>query len=188
MTTDPSPTADATRLIEPWRTSPAANTPGTLVSRIRGLRASGQHPRNPVSTVTGSARRGSLRGRRSCLARLDPCTLQRLRTRPQADEPSEHEWRVRGRLVELHVAGLVPFAGGNQAHQTEWRGRETDQLLDERVRVGLRIVGQLVTDPRHRVARDHDQPRRLPYPLLLLEFLHLGALVAEQDLVGRGLD
>src|ERR1700730_2873325 len=28
----PSPTADAKRLIEPWRTSPAANTPGMLVS------------------------------------------------------------------------------------------------------------------------------------------------------------
>jgi hypothetical protein len=30
--TEPSPTAEATRLTEPWRTSPAANTPGTLPS------------------------------------------------------------------------------------------------------------------------------------------------------------
>ena len=29
----PSPTAEATRLIELARTSPAANTPGTLASR-----------------------------------------------------------------------------------------------------------------------------------------------------------
>ena len=33
---EPSPTADATRLTEPWRTSPAANTPGMLVSRRNG--------------------------------------------------------------------------------------------------------------------------------------------------------
>jgi hypothetical protein len=34
MAIDPSPTADATRLTEPLRTSPAANTPGRLVSSI----------------------------------------------------------------------------------------------------------------------------------------------------------
>src|ERR1700686_4315543 len=39
----PSPTADATRLTEPCRTSPAANEPGTLVSKKKGVRASGQH-------------------------------------------------------------------------------------------------------------------------------------------------
>ena len=32
MVIEPSPTADATRLILPARTSPAANTPGRLVS------------------------------------------------------------------------------------------------------------------------------------------------------------
>src|SRR5882724_1643217 len=35
---DPSPTAEATRLTEPERTSPAANTPGWLVSRRNGCR------------------------------------------------------------------------------------------------------------------------------------------------------
>lgn len=34
----PSPTDDATRLTEPDRTSPAANTPGWLVSRSNGCR------------------------------------------------------------------------------------------------------------------------------------------------------
>ena len=34
----PSPTADATRLIEPLRTSPTANTPGRLVSSTNGSR------------------------------------------------------------------------------------------------------------------------------------------------------
>src|SRR5207245_4708571 len=33
---DPSPTAEATRLAEPERTSPAANTPGWLVSSSNG--------------------------------------------------------------------------------------------------------------------------------------------------------
>ena len=35
----PSPTADATRFIDSSRTSPAANTPGRLVSRANGARA-----------------------------------------------------------------------------------------------------------------------------------------------------
>ena len=39
---DPSPTAEATRLPEPWRASPAANMPGTLVSNRNGSRASVQ--------------------------------------------------------------------------------------------------------------------------------------------------
>src|SRR5215216_3600155 len=40
MTTDPSPTADATRLTDCARTSPTANTPGTVVSNISGGRSS----------------------------------------------------------------------------------------------------------------------------------------------------
>ena len=39
----PSPTADATRFTELCRTSPAANDPGTLVSRKKGWRSSVQH-------------------------------------------------------------------------------------------------------------------------------------------------
>ena len=42
MAIDPSPTADATRLVDPWRTSPTANTPGRLVSNGIGGRSSGQ--------------------------------------------------------------------------------------------------------------------------------------------------
>src|SRR5262249_41133265 len=41
---DPSPTADATRLMLPPRASPTANTPGRLVSSRCGERASGQRP------------------------------------------------------------------------------------------------------------------------------------------------
>src|ERR1700740_1120055 len=39
---DPSPTADATRLMLPPRTSPTANTPGRLVSSKYGGRVRGQ--------------------------------------------------------------------------------------------------------------------------------------------------
>src|SRR5438105_1002486 len=39
---DPSPTAEATRLTLPLRTSPTAKTPGRLVSNKYGVRASGQ--------------------------------------------------------------------------------------------------------------------------------------------------
>src|SRR4029077_12725233 len=49
---DPSPTALATRLIERIRTSPATNTPGTLVSNTYGSRASG----HPWSRTSGPAR------------------------------------------------------------------------------------------------------------------------------------
>ena len=41
---DPSPTAAATRLSEPWRTSPTANTPGTDVSNGSGSRAANAGP------------------------------------------------------------------------------------------------------------------------------------------------
>src|SRR5438046_116358 len=41
MTIEPPPTADATRLTEPWRTSPTAQTPGVLVSAGRGALAGG---------------------------------------------------------------------------------------------------------------------------------------------------
>jgi hypothetical protein len=39
MTDEPSPTAAATRFIDPARTSPAAKTPGTLVSNGSGRRS-----------------------------------------------------------------------------------------------------------------------------------------------------
>ena len=45
---EPSPAAEATRLTEPARTSPTANTPGTLVSKR--LRAPPSDTSLPVST------------------------------------------------------------------------------------------------------------------------------------------
>src|SRR5437016_7485864 len=46
---DPSPTAEATRLTEPERTSPAANTPGRLVSNRNGCRFKVQCRESPSS-------------------------------------------------------------------------------------------------------------------------------------------
>ena len=43
LATEPSPTAEATRLMDPCRTSPTANTPGMPVSNSIGGRSSG-HP------------------------------------------------------------------------------------------------------------------------------------------------
>ena len=39
MAIEPSPTPEATRLTEPWRTSPATKMPGTLVSSRKGSRS-----------------------------------------------------------------------------------------------------------------------------------------------------
>ena len=51
----PSPTADATRLIEPCRTSPAKKIPGELDSRNSGSRSSFHHvPRPPSANNVGS--------------------------------------------------------------------------------------------------------------------------------------
>src|SRR5437879_6362494 len=54
----PSPTPEATRLTEPWRTSPATKMPGTLVSRRYGSRSRAQ-PRGrsaPSGIVSRPAR------------------------------------------------------------------------------------------------------------------------------------
>ena len=53
----PSPTADAQRLTDPLRTSPAANTPGRLVSRKNGVRPCARQ-RSPRTASRGTARAG----------------------------------------------------------------------------------------------------------------------------------
>jgi hypothetical protein len=48
----PSATAAETRLVARWRTSPAANTPGKLVSRGKGARDSGHDGSARASRIT----------------------------------------------------------------------------------------------------------------------------------------
>src|SRR5207247_11447427 len=50
----PSPTADAQRLTDPLRTSPAAKTPGRLVSRRNGPRPCARQ-RSPRTASSGTA-------------------------------------------------------------------------------------------------------------------------------------
>ena len=45
----PSPTAEATRLMEPWRTSPATKRPGWLDSRKSG--GAGERPRGLLAVA-----------------------------------------------------------------------------------------------------------------------------------------
>ncbi len=84
MAMEPSPTAEATRFTAPWRTSPAANTPGMLVSRRNGLRSRGHARRcetsapvrtNPCSSRSMSGGSQSVFGwapiRRKSACRLD---------------------------------------------------------------------------------------------------------------------
>jgi hypothetical protein len=52
----PSPTAEATRLTDRWWTSPAANTPGRLVSRNSGGRAAGHRVGGPPATTSVRSR------------------------------------------------------------------------------------------------------------------------------------
>src|SRR5215210_989219 len=49
ITTDPCPTAEATRLTAPACTSPTAKTPGRVVSKAIGGRSSGQRPLSVAS-------------------------------------------------------------------------------------------------------------------------------------------
>ena len=99
---EPSPTADATRFTAPWRTSPAANTPGMLVSRRNGLRSSGHAPRcetsapvrtNPCSSRSTSGGSQSVCGwapisRKSACASTVVSRLRREIAQDQLLEPS----------------------------------------------------------------------------------------------------
>ena len=49
---EPSPTAEATRLTDPLRTSPTANIPGAVVSKISGVRPSS--PNDALAALAAS--------------------------------------------------------------------------------------------------------------------------------------
>ena len=61
-TIDPSPTAAATRFVEPCRTSPAAKSPTRLVSSGSGSRSSGQQSRTRPSATQVLPREDEARG------------------------------------------------------------------------------------------------------------------------------
>ena len=87
--TAPSPTAAATRFDEPWRTSPAAKIPGTLVSSERG-----QAARRPPGRALAVAH--EIEARHDEAARIArQHAVAELGARPGADE---HEHRRGGDL------------------------------------------------------------------------------------------
>ena len=77
----PSPTAPATRLVAPARTSPAAKTPGRTVSSMNGARSRCGHWKRP-SQPAAPVRRGRSRPRRSRgRPSPGPCTGRRRSSR-----------------------------------------------------------------------------------------------------------
>ena len=97
----PSPTADAQRLTDPLRTSPAANTPGRLVSRKR---------RPPLCAPEIAAHRIERHGR----TRQDETLLVKLHapTQPFGVRISPDEEEQRRRVDPRLNAGIVADADG----------------------------------------------------------------------------
>ncbi len=100
----PSPTADATRLMEPCRRSPATNTPGWLDSKGIGIPA--ELPPGPGWGVCDDILAGQ---EKSVLVAPDP-PFEADRDRPG---PDEQEHRICGELVCL----VVPLAPEDDAPQ-----------------------------------------------------------------------
>ncbi len=96
MAIDPSPTAEATRLMEPWRTSPATKIPGTLVSSKKGSRCKRPIARAaPVGDEIGAGQNESM------LVALDQ-VCDRAGVRHRANENKQCDGRD-----GLHLTGLI---------------------------------------------------------------------------------
>ena len=108
---DPSPTADATLFTEPLRTSPAANTPGWLVSSIPGWRR-GRRPREEASSPW--ARASSARSRSSAIScSTNPGWVGTAASRSIAACASSKDLRRR------RVATVLHQYGGGQGSKTD---------------------------------------------------------------------
>ena len=101
MVAAPSPTAEATRLTDPWRTSPAAKTPGRLVSSGSAGRPGGQRP--VPAGRSGPVRMNPCRSRATlspshCVRGCEPIRTNRasagtLRRAPEAVSGRTSDWR-----------------------------------------------------------------------------------------------
>ena len=142
---DPSPTADATRFTEPLRTSPAANTPGRLVSSRNGAR-----PGRPPALGVGGARRQLGSGQHEALAVQLHAAAEPGGVGVGADEEEERAGldALRARRA---VAGPAPRPGGRSP-----RGRSTAHprwIVD--------VLQAL--DPVHQIPRHAGAEIRLPH-------------------------
>jgi len=109
MLAAPDPTAAATRRIEPWRTSPAAKIPGTLVSSMYWSRFSGQ-PGGGLPSVTRS---GPVRTKPASLSWTTPRRKPVWGTAPmRMNRPATGRvWRVpSSRAITMPVRWSSPSA------------------------------------------------------------------------------
>ena len=143
---DPSPTADATRLTDPLRTSPAANTPGKLVSSRNGTRpASRQRSASAVSA--GSA----VPGQHEALPVERHTVAEPVGVRIGADEEKQ-----RRRFGWSLAARALP--GADRAQMTiPLEARSTSRAqVDGHVLHGLQTVHQIARHARGQVGATHE--------------------------------
>ena len=131
---EPSPTAEATRLIDPLRTSPTAKTPGTVVS-------SGSLPAAD-SSVVGASRPVRMKPERS--SARTPCSH-----RVCGVGADEHE---QGAGVQV-AAGAVVAVGDRQALQLAVAVQRGDLGAGKDLDVGVagELVGQVAGHGRCQV-------------------------------------
>ena len=134
--TDPSPTPEATRFTEPWRTSPTAKMPGTLVSSRNGSRSSVQ----PL----GRCHRGSDQGRseETALVALDQIAQPvGARQGSNKDEHRSSPARARALLVseqrtEISSRCVSPCASATLAFGPHLNVGRLFDLIDQILRHG----------------------------------------------------
>ena len=111
---DPSPTADATRFTEPCRTSPAANTPGMLVSSGERARSSGQASRREVGAGEDEAlRRPAMPGGSQSVWGSAPMSRNRAGGLDAVSVPESHV--AEHEVLEPPVAATVDDLGAERA-------------------------------------------------------------------------
>ena len=137
---EPSPTAEATRLIDPLRTSPAAKTPGTVVS-------SGSRPAAD-SPVAGASRPVRMKPERS--SARTPCSH-----RVCGVGADEHE---QGAGVQA-AAGAPAAVGDRQSAQLTLAVQRGDLSVGQYLDVGVAgdLVGQVAGHGRREVAAAYQE-------------------------------
>ncbi len=166
-TTDPSPTADATRLTEPRRTSPTAYSPGTVVScgpatfqrpRVAGLRV-GSRSGEPYESRPTSAGSQSVRG-------LAPIITNRP-ARVSCSSPvlpGSACYPTPAGLPRVHRPPRYSGAPGSWAGR-RWHRRSTQTCW----RRGLAPRTSMCTDEQYRARCRAAWPAELPAPTTAAE-------------------
>ena len=133
-TIDPSPTAAATRFVEPLRTSPAAKRPTRLVSSGSGSRSSGQQSAPPVGE--------HVRSRDDVAGRVGEDVLARAPVRVRAAADAEED--------AVDRAPLSFAAGVRERHRAELVAVLV-QLRE--LRLEMDVDQRMLLDPLDQVVR-----------------------------------